>query len=158
MDGPSCRIIAQSRLFKTPCFPAGAGPDYVNAAIAVETTLSPVDLMTHLHGVENTLGRKRAQRWGNRTMDLDLLAYGDRVLPDLATFTAWRDLPLEKQINTAPDVLISPHPRLAERAFVLIPLMDIAADWVHPVSGLSVRQMAQALPNDDKQQVIPINP
>ena len=79
-----------------------------------------------------------------------------RCLPDPQTEARWRELSPERARVETPQQLIVPHPRLAERAFVLVPLMDIAPDWVHPVLGLSVRQMCAALPAADRDQIIPI--
>lgn len=143
-----------SGLYRTPAFPTGAGPDFINAAMQVETTLPAVDVLAILHQIEADAGRQRVQRWGERTLDLDLLALGDLVCPDPATFAEWRDLDLEAQKRDAPDQLILPHPRLQDRSFVLIPLMDVAADWVHPVSGQSVRQMAAARPAAERDTVV----
>ncbi len=149
-------IRAISRFFATPCFPAGAGPDYVNAAAVIETCRGPRDLLSSLHEVENRFGRARAQRWGMRTLDLDLLACGTDVLPDAETQARWRDLPPEDQVEEAPSELVLPHPRLQDRAFVLVPLADVARDWVHPVLNLSVAAMCAALPAEDREAVRPI--
>lgn len=148
-------LLGLSRFFATPCFPAGAGPDYVNAT-AVFQSEGENDLastLARLHAVEARFGRKRAQRWGMRTLDIDLLAMGDSVLPDAETQDRWRLLPAEAQIGSTPDQLILPHPRLQDRAFVLVPLADVAPDWVHPRTGLSVRQMLAALPPEDRDAV-----
>lgn len=145
-----------SKFYRNPCFPKGAGPDYVNAVASFRTSMAPHEVLAHLHAVEAVFGRERVQRWGMRTLDLDLLAYDDAVLPDLPTYQMWRDLPLEVQKTDAPDQLILPHPRLHERAFVLVPFLDIAPDWVHPVLGRTIRQLAAALPAEDIAEVVPL--
>lgn len=102
------------------------------------------------------MGRTRGVRWGTRTLDLDLIACGDAVLPDLTTYLHWRDLPLEAQMQAAPQELILPHPRMQDRAFVLVPMADIAPDWVHPVLDRSVRQMLAALPAAACAEITPL--
>jgi 2-amino-4-hydroxy-6-hydroxymethyldihydropteridine diphosphokinase len=151
-------LLGLSRFFVTPCFPAGAGPDYVNAAAVLESTDQDdlASILARLHAVEARFGRKRVQRWGMRTLDIDLLAVGDSVLPDAETQDRWRMMPAEAQIRSTPDQLILPHPRLQDRAFVLVPLADVAPDWVHPRTGLSVRQMLEALPQADRDAVKPL--
>lgn len=156
LAGPDLAILAMSRLFSTPCFPAGAGPDYVNAAALVGTSLDPAGLLQRLHGVEADFGRTRVQRWGQRTLDLDLLAYGDLVLPDAATHDHWRGLAPEAQARLAPDQLILPHPRLQDRAFVLVPLADVAPDWRHPRLGLTVLEMLNRLEMAEITAVTPL--
>lgn len=145
-----------SLLYRTPCFPTGAGPDYVNAAavLMLRHIHEAEDVLAILHQIEARFGRKRDQRWGMRTLDIDLLALGESVVPDLATFTQWRDLPVAEQVRQTPDRLILPHPRMQDRAFVLVPLADVAPDWVHPVSGKTVMQMLAALPAADRDAVI----
>lgn len=156
LENADIAVRARSRFFATPCFPAGAGPDYVNAVIEVECSLSPEDLLGVLHEVEAKFHRKREQRWGMRTLDLDLLSFGDQVWPDLLAYEAWRNLPPEDQINHAPDQLILPHPRLQDRAFVLVPLCDIAPEWVHPVLKRTARNLCGALPPDGIRAVQPL--
>ncbi|WP_424977799.1 2-amino-4-hydroxy-6-hydroxymethyldihydropteridine diphosphokinase [Leisingera sp. S232] len=145
-----------SRFFQTPCFPAGAGPDYVNAAVSVETALSASDLLARLHDIEAQFARVRAQRWGMRTLDLDLVDFGGAVLPDAAGYARWQGLPLEQQMQEAPGQLILPHPRIQDRAFVLVPLADIAPRWCHPVLQKSVTEMLAQLPEQDIAAVTPL--
>lgn len=149
-------IRSQSRFFATPCFPAGAGPDYVNAAVLVETDLTPEAVLALLHEIEHEFGRERIQRWGMRTLDLDLVSWDDLVLPDRAEFDRWRTLPAHAQTQKAPDRLILPHPRLQDRAFVLVPMADVAPGWCHPVLGTTVAEMVAALPVEDVTAVTPL--
>lgn len=146
LDQRGIDVTAVSHFYRTPCFPASAGPDYVNACVAVETSLSPDALLLELHGVEQAFGRERKSRWAGRSLDIDLIAFGDMVLPDVATFETWRNLPLSEQMKRAPDQLILPHPRLHERGFVLIPLCDVAPDWRHPILAKTVAEMRDTLP------------
>ncbi|WP_116131275.1 2-amino-4-hydroxy-6-hydroxymethyldihydropteridine diphosphokinase [Tropicimonas sp. IMCC34043] len=143
------QIVSASRLFSTPSFPPGTGPDYVNAALILSTSLPAEDLLGRLHKIEQRFARVRNRRWSARTLDLDLLDFGGIIQPDLAVWTYWHDLAPEEQARLAPDRLILPHPRIQDRAFVLVPLADIAPDWVHPILGRSVMQMLQDLPADD---------
>ena len=143
-----------SALYRTPAFPAGTGPDYVNAAMAITTAMPPQDILDRLHAIEAKAGRVRQNRWGQRTLDLDLIGVADQVSPDAATQTRWRDLPPEDQIRSAPKQLILPHPRLQDRSFVLVPLADVAPDWVHPLLGLSVRDMLAARPVTERETVV----
>ncbi len=104
-------------------------PDYLNAALALHTDLAPQALLAALLDIEARAGRVRAERWGPRVLDLDLIAHGDLVLD-------------------APGLTL-PHPRAFERAFVLAPLADIAPDWRHPTLGRSVREALARLDQGD---------
>ena len=104
-------------------------PRFLNMVVAGTTALTAIDLLHRVKALESSLGRTPAERYGPRLIDLDIIFFGDeRIdLPDLTV----------------------PHPSLVERAFVLRPLADIAPDLLHPVSGMSVREMLNALPGDD---------
>ncbi|KUJ85086.1 2-amino-4-hydroxy-6-hydroxymethyldihydropteridine pyrophosphokinase [Ruegeria marisrubri] len=150
-------VIRQvSRFFATPCFPAGAGPDYVNAAALVESDMTPHTLLDLLHRVEHQFGRARVQRWGMRTLDLDVICWEDLVLPDRQEYDRWRTLPQAEQIRATPNQLILPHPRLQDRAFVLVPMADIAPEWRHPVLGRTVSELLEDLPAEDVAAVTPL--
>ena len=149
-------IRAASRFYATPCYPVGAGPDYVNAAVLIEMDRTPQGVLRILHDIERDFDRARAQRWGIRTLDLDLICWGDLVLPDDAGYRHWMTLPPEDQIKVVPDQLILPHPRLQDRAFVLVPMADVALDWHHPVLNRTVAQMLADLPPDDVASVTPL--
>ncbi len=144
---PQIELVRVSRYYQTASFPGGCGCDFVNAAALIRSRLSAKKLLSALHKVEVDFGRRRIKRWGARCLDLDLLFCADAVLPDMAEFQHWYHLDAAQQQTEAPDTLILPHPRLHERAFVLGPLMEIAPEWRHPISGLSVAQMFDALPN-----------
>jgi 2-amino-4-hydroxy-6-hydroxymethyldihydropteridine diphosphokinase len=146
-----------SKLYLTPAFPAGSGPDFVNAALALEWSGTAHDLLALLHGIEAEFGRTRTDRWEARKMDLDLLALGAQVLPDAATQQAWAALSPEAAARDAPDRLILPHPRMAERSFVLVPLAEVAPHWRHPVTGLSVADMLAARPAEERAEIRPLD-
>lgn len=150
------KILKISRFFQTPCFPAGAGPDYINACAEIMCALPPLELLAALHEVEADFGREREQRWASRTLDIDLLAIGNLVHPNLETQEAWQALSVENQKLRAPDELILPHPRLQDRAFVLVPLADIAPDWTHPVLGVTVTELLEKVPEADRALVVPL--
>jgi len=147
--------VSQSRLYQTPCFPIGAGPDYVNAVAVMcyPREWTPEELLAVLHKVEAQFGRVRQARWGMRTLDIDLIAIGDMVLPDPATQRHWMDLSPDQQQIGAPDQLILPHPRLQDRAFVLVPLAEILPDWRHPLLDAIVLDLLAALPAKDREEV-----
>ncbi len=145
--------VTVSNLYQTPSFPAGSGPDFVNAACAFRSDLSAPDILAVLHQIELDFDRERNLRWGQRTLDLDLIAHGDTVLPDSQAHNHWRALPLESQKTQTPDTLILPHPRVQDRAFVLVPLADVARDWRHPILGQNVTEMLSRLPAGERAEI-----
>ncbi|MDP5361731.1 MAG: 2-amino-4-hydroxy-6-hydroxymethyldihydropteridine diphosphokinase [Paracoccaceae bacterium] len=144
-----------SQLYTTQAFPAGSGPDFVNAAMSIHTRLTPPELLQQLHAIESDAGRERNARWGQRTLDLDLIAVGSQICPDPTTQSMWRDLSLEDQQKMVPPGLILPHPRMQERSFVLVPLAEVAPDWEHPILQKTVAAMCAALPRADIASVKP---
>ena len=114
-------ITKQSSLYETAAWGNTDQPDFLNQALAIETLLSPVDLIEKVLEIEIQLGRVRTQKWGTRIIDIDVLFYEDQVIetPKLSV----------------------PHPFLQERNFVLIPLMEIAPYFEHPVLKLSIEEL-----------------
>ena len=147
------RVVSESigevssgyEVYRSPSFPAGSGPDYANTVIRVCTDLQPNELLERLHQIESDLGRTRSKRWESRVIDLDLLAVEQQFFPDEATVKRWITLPLSEQMQQAPERLILPHPRIQDRAFVLVPMADVAPDWVHPVLNKTTREMLDHL-------------
>ena len=118
---------AVSKFYATPAWPDPNDPPFVNAVAAVETMLAPTNLLEVLHRVEAAFGRTRSVRNAPRTLDLDLLDYDGRI-------------------EKGPPEL--PHPRMAERGFVLIPLADVAPHWRHPVTQRPLQSLIADLPPD----------
>lgn len=150
-------LLRQSRWFRTPAWPVGSGPDFINGAIAIGTTLTCAEILHKLVGIEVELGRTRPARWAPRACDLDLLAFGDEVLPDVATVREWMALDPQEARHKTPETLILPHPRLHERSFVIVPLQDVAPSWKHPVLRLKVDEMFRNLPEAERAGVVPVS-
>lgn len=148
------RILASSQIYATPAYPAGIGPDFANAVVVLDVGQSePEEVLARLQAVEEAFGRERGERWGPRTLDLDLLAHGKAVLPDQDTWAGWRDLNPAAQRQTTPEQLILPHPRMADRLFVLVPLAEVAPRWRHPVTGAVPAAMIAARPAAERRGI-----
>ncbi|MEM7543935.1 MAG: 2-amino-4-hydroxy-6-hydroxymethyldihydropteridine diphosphokinase [Pseudomonadota bacterium] len=140
-------LAARSSWYRTPAYPAGSGPDFVNGVISLDTDMPPLRILALLHRIETMLGRVRGKRWGPRICDLDLLAHGAHAFPERATVERLMEIgPAVAAASPAPSEMIVPHPRLHERAFVLVPLCEIAPAWVHPISGQTATELLTALP------------
>jgi len=153
---PDLSILAVSRSFRSPAWPPGSGPEFLNAALSIDSVYQARALLTILHNIENRLGRSRAARWGPRVCDLDLVMHGDEIHPDASTVRRWMALDEADAARLTPDRLLAPHPRLHQRGFVLLPLMDIAPDRRHPILGRTVREMAADLPAHAVEGVEPL--
>lgn len=127
-------LVKVSRLYSSAAWPDPADPSFVNAVAEVTTMLQPFQLLESLHGIEESFGRVRGARNAPRTLDMDILDYNGRM-------------------EGGPPVL--PHPRLEERAFVLVPTAEIAPAWRHPVSGRAAAELLDAIPGG-RQGIVPI--
>jgi 2-amino-4-hydroxy-6-hydroxymethyldihydropteridine diphosphokinase len=134
-DGTEVRLMARSSDYRTPPWAVENQPSFVNLCVAVDTALSPQALLARAQAVERVFGRDRARerRWGPRTVDIDLLAYDDLVI-DTAELTL-------------------PHPRLLERAFVLVPLAEIAPERI--IAGRRVRDALTGLDTAGIEKLAP---
>lgn len=129
---PHSRVIAVSPLYRSPPLDGSAQPDYVNAVAQIDTQLLPDDLLQHVQQIEQQQGRQRTQRWGARTLDIDLLLYDNHQ---------------QQQAH-----LTLPHPGIAEREFVVFPLMDLMPDLILP-DGRALNTLAQALAHKPLQRI-----
>jgi 2-amino-4-hydroxy-6-hydroxymethyldihydropteridine diphosphokinase len=122
------KIGERSRTYETEPWGIADQPHFLNMVVSGETDLEPLALLRFLKGIERAMGRTRGIRYGPRVIDLDILFYEDRVINN--------------------EDLVVPHPRLAERRFVLVPLADIAPSWIHPALGGTIRELLSRLPDD----------
>lgn len=128
LEALGVKILSVSSFYETPAWPDAGDPPFVNAVAAVKTALQPVELLDLLHGVETEFGRMRSAPNAPRTLDIDVLDHDGRVMED---------------------GIALPHPRLAARSFVLVPLAEVAPNWRHPVSGQGIAELLAALPDPD---------
>jgi len=126
LEAARVHIRRRSRWYRSPAWPDPAEPEFVNAVAEVETGLAPAALLALLHQIEAALGRTRSAPNVPRAIDLDLLDY-----------QGW--------VEVGPAGLFVPHPRLHRRAFVLLPLAEIAPDWRHPVSRRAIGELIAGL-------------
>jgi 2-amino-4-hydroxy-6-hydroxymethyldihydropteridine diphosphokinase len=118
------KISVYSSIYQTQAWGPIPQDDFLNQVLLVSTTLNPQACLTEMLAIEKKFGRERKERWGPRTLDLDLLYYGDLIIAEAD--------------------LVVPHPRIAERKFILTPLAEIAPLSVDPVSGLTANAMLMA--------------
>lgn len=130
-------ITACSDWYESAPVPLADQPWYVNGVAKAESDLDPKSLLARLHQIEAEMGRVRSVVNAPRVIDLDLLAYDDIILTEQSG-----------------GGLTLPHPRLEQRAFVVLPLRDVAPGWIHPISGQTVAQMVAALPHDQEIRAI----
>ncbi len=141
-QGGGLTITQRSQWYKSAPVPASDQPWFVNAVVRVRTALDPDRLIAVLLQTEESFGRRRVGKNAPRILDLDLLAYGETVIGG------------EGPDDGGAAETTVPHPRLHERAFVLLPLRDVAPDWRHPVSGQGVHALIEALPPGQQTEVM----
>ncbi|MBM3504674.1 MAG: 2-amino-4-hydroxy-6-hydroxymethyldihydropteridine diphosphokinase [Alphaproteobacteria bacterium] len=130
LDASGLAVIRRSRFYRSSPVPPSDQPLFVNAVAVVRSELPPAALLERLHDIERMFGRVRRERWEARVIDLDLL--------DVAGV-----------VTTAGEGVRLPHPRLAERAFVLVPMAEVAPTWRHPVTGRSIVELLTVVPGRD---------
>jgi 2-amino-4-hydroxy-6-hydroxymethyldihydropteridine diphosphokinase len=123
LPGAGFRVVGRSSWWRSAAWPDPAQPDYINGVAIVETSLAPREALDALHAIEADFGRERHERNAARTLDLDLIAHGRTVVEEEGGF-------------------ILPHPRAADRLFVMGPLAELAPEWRHPISDRTAADLA----------------
>ncbi len=131
-SGSGVKVTTTSSLYETRPVGVTEQPDFINLVAEVETSLDPHQLLRRCLGVENEMGRVREAHWGPRLIDVDVLLFGEEVSQD--------------------DELVLPHPEMLNRAFVLVPLLEIAPDLAMP-DGRSIAGALEALPEEERSGV-----
>ncbi len=121
-------ISRRSSLYQTASWGKHDQPDFINQVIELKTSLEPKDLLSGILGIESDFGRKRIEKWGSRTIDIDILLYDDQIVNE-------------------PELII-PHPYLAFRRFCLMPLCEIAPEFIHPVLKKNIQELLFELSDD----------
>ena len=129
---PPLTMVAASGIIASEPWGKKDQPVYANAVARIKTRLQPIDLLVHLRQIERAAGRERRERWGVRTLDLDIVDYNGLTLNETAG-------------QSADAELVLPHPSMHERAFVLEPIMEIAPRWRHPVLDKTAKQLLAEL-------------
>ena len=138
LENQRIRVTTRSDVFETNPVGVENQRRFLNACILVQTDLSPLELLAETQRVETQLGRARDVRWGPRTIDLDILLFDEMVVNE--------------------ETLVIPHPRMTERAFVLVPLAQICPGRLHPGTGETIAALAEKIRDEDRsmQRIAPL--
>ena len=127
-----------SRIYESEPLLKMQQPNYLNLVVCGLTELAPLELLKKCQQIENRLGRVRNEHWGSRTIDIDILAYGEECIDA--------------------EILKIPHPEMEKRSFVLVPLLELSPEWVHPKTGISIRKLWEdRLQTNDEELPQPLN-